>query len=328
MDRLTLAELDGLGPEVEDLVDRTPGADRWCSSPDWSVPAHLAFAPEAEPLVLRAADRLALLARYRTADGVPVIGGLEPLWGFACPLLGEDPAATARLVATALADDPGWHLAVLPGFPWDQALLRAVAGELAVLGPVRASTGITRQVADLAEGLDPFWARRSSRFRRNLARARRQAASAGLVIEDASGDEDLLDRLLAVERRSWKGRSGDGLLSPAMARFYRRQLDRLRPAGRVRALLARLGGADVGFIVGGRRGMAYRGLQLSFVEPVAELSVGHLLQAAEIGRLVAEGVDTYDLGMDLEYKRRWADRAVTTVNLVVQRASAPGRTLR
>ena len=48
-----------------------------------------------------------------------------------------------------------------------------------------------------------------------------------------------------------------------------------------------------------------------------------LLQAAELERLAAEGVRTYDLGMDLGYKRSWADRAVPTVALVLRRHPRP-----
>jgi CelD/BcsL family acetyltransferase involved in cellulose biosynthesis len=32
---------------------------------------------------------------------------------------------------------------------------------------------------------------------------------------------------------------------------------------------------------------------------------------------VEEGVTTYDLGMDMEYKRRWADDAFTTVSMAI-----------
>jgi CelD/BcsL family acetyltransferase involved in cellulose biosynthesis len=322
------AALDGLEPWIADLVDRTPGADRWCSTLDWVLPAHRAFAPEAEPLVLRHDDTLALLARYRLPDERAVVAGLEPLWGFACPLLGPRPATGARRLAHALQARPDWAVAVLAGLPPDRDVLGAVGSELAALGRVGVGEGIVRQVADLGGDLAGYWARRSSRFRRNLRRARQAAAARGLTIEDASDQADLHQRVLRIEARSWKGRAGEGLASPAMAEFYRCQLDRLAHQGRVRALVARLDGRDVGFIVGGRRARLYRGLQLSYAEEVRDLSVGHLLQAAELERLADEGVDTYDLGMDLGYKRAWADRAVASVTLVVHRPTLGSAPLR
>lgn len=328
MERLTLADLDARRDAVADLVDRTPGADRWCSTLDWVIPAHQAFAPEVEPVVLAGDDALALLGRYRLVDGTPILAGLEPLWGFACPLLGPDPGATASRLARTLAAEPDWRALALAGLPADRSVVRAVAAGLSVLGPVRATEGIVRQVASLEGGLDAYWARRGGRFRRNLRRARRLAGERGLGIVDASCDPDLHRRVLAIEAHSWKGREGEGLASPVMAEFYRRQLDRLSSQRRVRALVARLDDRDVGFIIGGRRASMYRGLQLSYAEEVRELSVGHLLQAAELERLAAEEVHSYDLGMDLEYKRTWADRAVPSVTLVLRRAAGTGRRLR
>lgn len=320
VDRLPPADLDGHAEEIEALVEQTPGADRWCSTLDWVLPAHLAFAPHAEPLLLHDVATVALLARYESVDGVPLIAGLEPLWGFACPLLGPQPGPSSRRLASALASDPDWEVLVLTGVSPQPEVLRPVMQALAALGPVRLMEGITRQVADLSDGLASYWERRGSRFRRNVRRAQREAERRGLRIEDAAPDADLHHRLVRIEERSWKGRAGDGLVSPTMSEFYRLQVDRLGRQGRIRALVAVLDGQDVGFILGGRRHTLYRGLQLSFAEEVRALSVGHLLQAAELERLAGTGVTTYDLGMDLDYKRSWADRAVTTVTVVVRRA--------
>jgi CelD/BcsL family acetyltransferase involved in cellulose biosynthesis len=328
VDQVSLAEVDARSDEVEDLVDRTPGADRWCSAPDWVLPAHQAFAPGTEPLVLAGRGSMACLARYETADGVPLLAGLEPLWGFACPLLGPDPGRSAAQLAAALARDPDWHAVALGGLPPDRAVLRAIADGLRTLGPARLGEGIVRQVADLDADVEGFWARRGSYLRRNVRRARRHAERVGLEVCDVSDQPDLHDRVVRIEQRSWKGRTGDGLASPEMAEFYRLQLGRLRRHGRVRALVARLDGVDVGFIVGGCRAGTYRGLQLSYAEEVRHLSVGHLLQAAELDRLAAEGVGTYDLGMDLDYKRAWADRAVASLTLLVVRGSDAGGRLR
>jgi CelD/BcsL family acetyltransferase involved in cellulose biosynthesis len=73
----------------------------------------------------------------------------------------------------------------------------------------------------------------------------------------------------------------------------------------------------VGYILGAVRGGTYRGLQLSFDEDQAGRSLGNLLQLHQMESLVEEGVTTYDLGMDMEYKRRWADDAFTTVSMAI-----------
>ncbi len=333
MRHLSLADLDRHWPELESALDHTPEVDRWCSGPDWVLPVHAGFGPGAgaEPLVLTDGSGWALLARYRLGDGRRMIAGLEPLWGFASPLIGPDVEGLADRVAQALAAEP-WDQLVLPGMPElvsDSSFPMRAASSLAQLGPVGMGTGIVRQVADLAGGHDPWWARRSPRFRRNLGQAGRRAEAAGLAVEDASADPDVFERLLAVERRSWKGRDDTGITAPEMVVTYRAMTARLQARGRLRVLVARLAGADVGYIMGGVRAGIYRGLQLSYAGEVAELSVGHLLQHHQLRALCTSGeATTYDLGMDLGYKARWADRAVPTFTLVVNRPRSRHRPAR
>ncbi len=94
---------------------------------------------------------------------------------------------------------------------------------------------------------------------------------------------------------------------------------RLTASGRLRAGFARAEGRDVGYILGAVRGRAYRGLQISFDEAWAAWSPGNVLQLAQMSALVAEGVTRYDLGMDMAYKRSWADEAVASETLIVFR---------
>lgn len=179
---------------------------------------------------------------------------------------------------------------------------------------------MTRRVADLRDGSQEWLARRGPHFRRNLRRAARRAADQGLEVELVRGGPALVDRAVAVDRRSWKGATGSGLAEPAMARFYRALATRLGPAG-LRAGFARLDGADVGYILGAVRGDTYRGFQLGHDRAADHLSVGNLLQWHQIIALADEGVARYDLGMDMPYKLAWADDALalTTRALVVLR---------
>lgn len=385
---LPLDEVDRRWVEIEAAVDATTGIDPWCSGPDWQLPCHRAFAPTADPLIL-ASDHgagFALLARYR-ADRQTTISGLEPLWGFGCPIIGPDPGTLAAELAAHLAADHHWDNIVLPGLPpnldgstgnggtgnghptaGDAArnvptpadpapnpaapnpaaptidpMTMAVASPLTGLGQVGLAEGITRQVADLTGDHDAWLAGRSPRFRRNLRKARQAADRAGLHIIDSTDDPDLFDRLLVIEHRSWKGREGSGITGPEMATMYRAVVERLARRDRLVAHIAVLHGSDVGYIVGGIRASRYRGLQLSYTTDAADLSIGNLLQAhqlAQLNRLAAdrtggheaEGdhpadldrtagrrVNVYDLGMDISYKRRWADRSEPSTVLVVRR---------
>jgi CelD/BcsL family acetyltransferase involved in cellulose biosynthesis len=102
-----------------------------------------------------------------------------------------------------------------------------------------------------------------------------------------------------------------------MRLFYERALARLIPAGAFRGLVATIEGRDVGFVFGGVFGSTYRGLQVSFDADHRALGLGNVLQARLIERLAGEGITTYDLGSDIEYKARWAEPGLTTATLVV-----------
>jgi hypothetical protein len=362
--------------EVETLVDQTPGADPWCSGPDWVLAAHQAFAPDDQPLIVtnfpdqpgRPTDGSAgpgptaaplgclLLAHYETYEGgeagFPWLAGLEPLWGFANPILGVDPSSLLADAIPLLTEAVPWRALILPGqpSPWesgdDQGLpldpsspTVRLAATLSSFGQVGLGEGITRRTADLSEGFDAWWQRRSSKFRRNLLKARSTAHEAGLRIEPLPGTAsavspvspaspdrpaaesgEVFDRLLRIEQRSWKGAEGSGIAGADMGTFYRLLIARLQARGRFHGYVARLAEQDVGFIIGGIRNRRYRGLQLSYDAQAGQLGIGNLLQLHQIEQLcLHDQADVYDLGMDFDYKRRWADAADTSVSLILRR---------
>lgn len=256
----------------------------------------------------------ALLAAYGDADGARVLCGLEPLWGFSCPVLLPEPVAQAEQFVDQVRR-LGWDRVVITGLREPSPLFDELAHHLVRVGEVYRGEGIHRCVADLSSGYDSWFDRRSPRFRQQQRRRERAASVAGITIDDVVAGDGLMDRLLAIEAEAWK--QTDGMASPAMTTMYRTIIDRLSRRGRLRASIARLGGRDVGFILGGVRAGIYRGLQLSYATHTADLEVGHLLQAHQLRRL--PGVRTYDLGMDMAYKRRWADRVIPTTVLVARR---------
>ncbi len=321
----SISALDADSQAIEELVDATPGIDPWCSGPDWFLPAHEAFAesvfdgPVRPLLWSEEGTGAVLLGLAETPDGGAIVSGLEPMWGFASPLLGPDLVDLAELAAEHLAALDGWQFAVIGGLPLSNDLAIRLAAPFGPLGDVQATYGIVRQVADLRRGHDAWFAARSSKFRRAIHRAKRDASDQGVRFVDVSDDADAYRRCVRIERSSWKGRVDDGITSPGMHRFYELMTARLQAAGRFRATVAVVDDRDVGFIFGGIRDGRYRGLQLSFTESVGHLSISHLLQDHTIRQLGEEPVHTYDMGMDMEYKRRWADRTEASMSLIVRR---------
>ena len=124
--------------------------------------------------------------------------------------------------------------------------------------------------------------------------------------------KDIFDRILTIERTSWKGRAGEGFDTGPGADFYRDVIGRLHERGDLRVIFARHEGQDAGFVFGGVREQQYRGLQLSFTQGLETLEIGNILQWSMIQSLVEENVTTYDLGTEMPYKKRWAERAFET----------------
>lgn len=320
----SISALDADRRLIEDLVDHTPDIDPWCSGPDWVVPAHQAFSeavydgPVRPLLWSEPGTGAVLLGMAETPTGESIVSGLEPMWGFASPLLGPDLFDLGELAAERLSTIDSWQFVIIGGLPLSSDLAARLAAPFRSLGDVQATYGIVRQVADLSAGHDAWFAARSPRFRRSIHKAHRTATDNGVRFIDVSDDPNAFARCVEIERSSWKGRIDDGITSPGMHRFYEIMSDRLQDASRFRATIAAVDDQDVGFIFGGVRNGRYRGLQLSFVESARHLSISHLLQHHTIRLLERDGVHTYDMGMDMEYKQRWADRSEASMSLVVR----------
>ena len=156
-----------------------------------------------------------------------------------------------------------------------------------------------------------------------MRKSLRAAAGDGLTFEEVRAPEHdadaLYDRIQAVEQRSWKSREGVGIAAGPMRAFYAAMLPRLCALGQQRTWFARRGGADVGYILGAVMAGEYRGLQFSYDDELSRFGVGGLLQYHQVQALCVEGVSRYDLGTEMDYKRRWAEEIMETEMLVLVR---------
>lgn len=327
MEPLDLAAFDAAADDFDAAVLRSRGIDHFCSSSAWILPAHHALMPPREPWLRRGEQGWVALA-HRTEGHVRYLQPLEAMWGLASPLLGAgDDVEVRDLVAefaAACFADPSWNLLLLSGVTSGTPLYQALVDRLGRrcrlgLGPITQ-----RYVAALDGGLDGFLRRRSANFRHALGKAVRRAAGLGILFEpleirEAEAAAAAYERLLEIERCSWKGQEGVGIDEGAMCEFYRLMLPRLARRGALRLLFARHEERDVGYILGGVLGRTYRGLQFSFDASYARYSLGNVLQYHQIAALCEEGVMHYDLGAEVEYKRRWAEPGLETVMLVAAR---------
>jgi hypothetical protein len=356
VERFTIDDLRSGTMPWDARVPTTPGIDPWCSRLAWQLSVHRAFGTrtmsstdpdEVAPSPLLSPDDglfvatsdWSLALRNQQFDATPALVPLDAVWGFASPFVLTTSNANpfqiqqwAQEMAEVLLHESNWELAFLtglaPGSPLDDAVLRALSPHVRLVG----GEPTIRCIASLAAGADAFLDRRSRTFCRNLRQATARANAVGLTITsvDVGGlsGAAVIARLVAIETQSWKGQEDSGITSPDMATLYTGLIDQLSclvgsslPFTRdgIRLSIARLDGLDVGFILGGVIDGRYRGFQLSYVQSVRTLSVGNLLQIHEIRKLCFEGIHTYDLGMDMEYKRAWSDSVFTTRPIIAVR---------
>jgi CelD/BcsL family acetyltransferase involved in cellulose biosynthesis len=323
MDALTVAELDAESDAFDRRVLESRAIDRFCSSLDWSLPAARAFTGldrgAREPWVRR--GRAGYAAFLRGVErGIVVLEPFEAMWALGCPLVGADERALAAEFAAELAHDRAAQgaVVVVTGLERPSARFDAVARALKQSYTLRLGPPSRRFVASLEGGTAGFLARRSANLRRGLKRAEKRAAERGVEFEraDVRDPAAAFERLLAVERASWKGTTGVGIEASDMVDFYRLMVPRLHRRGALELGFARAGGRDVAYILGGLLGDTYRGLQFSYAEGFEDCALGNLCQWRTVEYLCARGIARYDLGAEVEYKRRWGEIVHETVSII------------
>ncbi|MGN6111245.1 MAG: GNAT family N-acetyltransferase [Kofleriaceae bacterium] len=316
-------DLAAVADDFDREVAATPAIDRFCSTTAWILAAASALMPPRSPFSFRGRHGYLAAMRGVHPAGFPYIEPVELAWGLAAPLVGRDAQALVEEVTEVLASRRDWQLAILSGLTASGPQRRALERALPQRWERRRGTPTVRHVASLEGGLDGFLGRRSRELRKSLRKGLRAAAAAGLTFEDVrAGQGDagaLYARIQEVESHSWKAGEGVGISSGPMRAFYDHMLPRLCALGQQRTLFARLGDRDVGYVLGAVFEGEYRGLQFSYDDQLSSLGVGGLLQYHQVEALCAEGVTRYDLGTEMDYKRRWAEEEMETEMLVLVR---------
>ena len=316
-------DLEAVADDFDREVSATPEIDRFCSSSAWILAAAAALMPPRSPFSFRGEHGFFAAMRGIHPAGFPYIEPVELAWGLAAPLIGRDPAALASEVVPVLAGRRDWQLAILTGMTMDGPQRLALEAALPARWERRRGTPTIRHVASLDGGVDGFLSRRSRELRKSIRKALRTAAASGLTFEsvraEPAGADALYERIQIVEATSWKAVDGVGISSGAMRAFYHLMLPRLCAFGLQRTIFARAEGRDIGYILGAVFEGEYRGLQFSYDDRFAHHGIGGLLQYHQVAELCAEGIARYDLGTEMDYKRRWAELTMETEMLVVVR---------
>lgn len=318
MDPCDFADIETRFDAAVQAVAAEQGVDPVCSSSNWILPLAAAFAPRAQHRVFASDAGMAAFLEHDTANG-PVFSSFDSVWGFATPLIAADPESLIEAFAPVLAD-LDWSAVTISGLDPAGPLFDQVQR----LSPAGYTDTADRCVVDLTDGFDAWLGRRSSRFRRSLRAAVHRAARAGVTVEDLTPDtpetvQAAFDRILAIEKTSWKTDARSGLLGTPLGRFTRFMADRFGECGSLHVQFARLDETDIGYVIGATVGDRYRGFQHSFDNRLRDLSIGKVLQHHTIHYIAMSGAHIYDMGMHMGYKVSYADRIESTVTAVIAR---------
>jgi GNAT acetyltransferase-like protein len=319
--RVEPVDLAASADEFDRAVAATPAIDRFCSSSAWILAASSTLMPPRAPFSFRGEHGFFAAMRGVHPAGFPYIEPVELAWGLASPLIGSDSNALVADVVTVLAQRRDWQLAIFSGLTDSGPQRKALETMLPPRWERRRGTPTLRHVASLAGGLDGFLARRPRELRKSLRKTLKLAEREGVVFETiATGDPDALyARIQDVESRSWKSRQGVGISAGPMRAFYGAMLPRLLAKSQHRLMFARKDDRDIGYIFGAVFEREYRGLQFSYDDDAARFGIGSLLQYHQVAALCDESVERYDLGTEMDYKRRWAEEIMETEMLVLVR---------
>ena len=309
--------------DFDRVIAETPDIDRFCSSSAWVLAASSALMPERAHFVYRGEAGYFAAAQGVHPAGFHYIEPLELAWGLASPFAGTDARALCDEVIRVLIMRRDWRLAILAGLTADGPLRLALDRLLPRTWEQRLGKPTVRHVASLEGGLDGFLSRRPRELRKSLRKTLRLAEEQGITFTSVRANADEADalyaRIQAIETASWKSRDGVGISQGPMRDFYAHMMPRLCALGQQRTMFARRDGRDVGYILGAVAGDEYRGLQFSYDDELHKLGLGSLLQYHQIAELCAAGITRYDLGTEMDYKRRWAEETMETEMLVLVR---------
>jgi hypothetical protein len=326
MRELTAEEFREVSRAYDQAVAQTAQIDRFCSSSPWILAAHEAFLPDHAYWIHQCEWGFAALARGTDPHLGVYLHPLEASWALACPLVGEDASRlTRRFVELCRTTSLPWNLLFLSGIAAESTHFRELVHGFRHGYSLGLGSTSLRRIADLEGGLEGFYRRRTPKFRANLRRARRRALDTGIAYEflspgpDRQSGLELFERALAIEQNSWKARADTGIIDGPMKVFYRTMLPMLERTETSRFLFVTLDGVDIAYAFGAVFDDSFRGLQMSYDDAYREHTPGSLAQLALIERLCEEGIRSYDLGSDMEYKRNWAEEGLSTVALIVRR---------
>ena len=294
-----------------------------CSRQEWLLSAKTHLHQSQGLKIARLNDSWLCLCKTELPSGEVLYHALETVWGFSCPLIGDDQEEKLELLRKTIDSLDARTLLLLTGIVEGSNLARA-AMDFFGSGLDWLPQNVSSLIANLEPGLDEYLSRRPSVVRKSINSFSKKAKTLGIEFEFNKPEDDpssLFQRLLEIEARSWKSHEGASIFqSPEYREFYRDLLRRCHENGILCLLFAKNEEEDLAYCFGARFAKEYRGFQMSFDKKARALGLGNGLQWQMIQHCFLEGVTRYDFGMFAEYKLNWADEERRMLSGVIRRS--------
>ncbi|MDE5831866.1 MAG: GNAT family N-acetyltransferase [Desulfovibrio sp.] len=300
------------------LALTTNQADPVCCAPAWNLTYHRVACPESRLFYVASGSSLAIFREDLVgAPGIPCLYPVESGWMFASSLMGEDaPELLLDSLPSLIREYGRLPVFVLGGTQRHRPETRDLYAKLNGFYAFFVNSRSIQCSASLEGGPEGWASRRSANHRAKLRKAAKKASRRGMTFERARPSDDreaaaVFARIIAVERKSWKGINSRGILQSPSIEFYDELLRRLAREKAAYVIFARMDDRDIGFIFGGAAGKIYRGQQFSYDNELGDLSVGNLMQLEKVRWLSELGFERYDMGpitgSRMEYKNHWTE---------------------
>jgi CelD/BcsL family acetyltransferase involved in cellulose biosynthesis len=178
-------------------------------------------------------------------------------------------------------------------------------------------------------GWEDFLKKRSKKFRKNYRRHLEECEEAGIGVvkeSEMKSHDDVMDRLLSVESRSWQGKKGRSDIKENK-RFFERIIPKLLESAEADIVWAYKDGTPLSFalsLIGNNRAFGYiMGYDASF----RDLSLGNVAIYHAMGNACDKGIKVYDLLTDRNesWKKHWTDDHEITLKHALIKKSLRGR---
>ena len=246
--------------------------------------------------------------------------GLVPAeieWEFSTNLLAKAPSAAIDLI-NEVNNLVGKEIDLIRLSGVTRELEKALLKEQKITHPFQVikQKEVISVVVNIENGAESAIKQASANKRKNLKKALRSQKELRFdYINSTENPELVWQRLLAIERQSWKWKTQSSIFQSSYYQvFYQELFERFNAKSQAHILFVKYKEKDIAYIFGTSYSEEFRGFQTSFIEEpeLRKLSPGNNGHLFLMDILSNQGIKTYNFGSAMDYKMGWSKQRIVT----------------